>query len=66
MGMSETSYSIPIVYRLHKDLWEKNRQSLEYQMYEAKLKLLESEAEAVPDQEIELVVGLLVNSTGNE
>lgn len=42
--MTELSYSIPIVYRAHQRLWEKNRLSLKFQMEEAKKRLEQMES----------------------
>jgi hypothetical protein len=62
----QASHSIPVVWRLHKDLWKKNRQSLEYQMEQARLKLPENEAGRASDQPIELVIGQWVVSIKSE
>lgn len=66
VSMESDSHSVPKIWRLHKDLWTKSRLSLEYQMEQARLKLLENEKGKIPDQPVELVIGQLAASVDSE
>lgn len=57
MGVGgESSYSIPIVYRWHQDLWEKNRATLAFAMREAREKLRENEVIDNPEDQVVLEI----------
>ena len=62
----QDSYSISRVWRLHKDLWKKNQQSLAVQMKEANSKLKKVEVNQLNEGKIELVIGQLAVSVTSE
>lgn len=59
----QDSHSIPRVWRLHKYLWELNKESLANQMDKASQKLKSFEKNQLDQEKIELIIGQLATST---